>query len=316
MRSLCFFVFTTLLVLGTHLASGQNVSSIQWVPFNGSIPSNAVVGGVENGQPMYVGRVPYEGGVHPGKIIGGGFCNIGWGGKEYSVNQGFEVLTAAPNAVKWVEYNGSLPANAIQGGYNSAGGADPLYIAKAAYNGGEHCGKLWANACNIGWGGQEIVLKDKIYILVSAEIKGQAYTLEINYNGYGALNNTGTLNEIYMRVLDSNRSLLWDNASKAFTTPATAFTVNFTVERPVASILIRTSGDDAFWIDRMVLKKDNKEVMHWGVIGGKGWCLSTDANDGKTAPLKDFITPADGCKDCFEFLINGKYNACPFEGGQ
>ena len=142
------------------------------------------------------------------------------------------------------------------------------------------------------------------------------YTLQIDYNGYGALNNTGTINEIYIRVLDANRSLLWDNSFKTFTTPVTPFTVTFEAASPVGSILVSTNGDDAFWIDKVTLKKEKTEVMHWGMIGGKGWCLSTDANDGKTAPVKDFITPADGCKTCFELLINGKYVACPVEVGK
>ncbi|KAB2879282.1 DUF3421 domain-containing protein [bacterium] len=159
--AVCMF----LLIAGTNISAQQ--SDIQWVPYNGSIPTNAVVGGSENGQPMYVGRVSFEGGMHPGKVISGGFCNIGWGGKEYSFNQGFEILTAPANSVTWVEYRGTLPSNAIPGGYNDPGQVEPLYIAKHAYKGGEHCGKLWANACNIGWGGAEIVLNQKIFVLAT-----------------------------------------------------------------------------------------------------------------------------------------------------
>lgn len=147
----------------------SGITQAQWVAYTGKIPANAVVGGFENGQPLYVGRAPFEGGMHPGKVLtgAGGLCNIGWGGKEYSFAQGFEILTAPANSVAWVEYNGTVPPYAILGGYNDAMQREPLYIAKHAYMGGEHCGKLWANACNIGWGGQEIVLNQKIYILTS-----------------------------------------------------------------------------------------------------------------------------------------------------
>lgn len=141
----------------------------KWVPFTGVIPENAVVGGYENGQPMYVGRVAFEGGMHPGKVIAGGYCNIGWGGKEYSFDKDFEILTAPANAVTWVAYKGTTPANAILGGYNDAAKKEPLYIAKHAYKDGEHCGKLWANACNIGWGGAEVVLKNSIFVLAAKE---------------------------------------------------------------------------------------------------------------------------------------------------
>lgn len=140
----------------------------QWVAYTGTIPADAVVGGTENGKPLYVGRVPFKDGIHPGKILPGGICNIGWGGKEYSFNQGFEVLVAPPNSTMWVEYKGKVPADAVPGGYNDAS-KTPLYVAKHAYMNGEHPGKLWANACNIGYGGAEIVLKDKIYILVSVK---------------------------------------------------------------------------------------------------------------------------------------------------
>lgn len=155
------------------------MSPVQWVSFNGTIPANAVVGGSENGQPLYVGRMPFQGGVHPGKVLPGGFCNIGWGGKEYSVNTGFEILTASPNTTAWVEYRGFVPANAILGGHNDPGGLQPLYIARHAYHGGDHCGKLFANACNIGWGGQEIVLRDKIYILTTVGEAIQHGSMEV-----------------------------------------------------------------------------------------------------------------------------------------
>lgn len=152
-------------------AVGATVQAQQWVVYNGTMPANAVVGGTENGHPLYVGRMVFQGGLHPGKILPGGICNIGWGGKEYSFDKGFEVLTAAPNTVTWIPYIGSVPANAVPGGYNSPGGTDPLYVVKHAYLGGEHCGKLWAGACNIGYGGAEIVLKEHILLLVSVSPK-------------------------------------------------------------------------------------------------------------------------------------------------
>ncbi len=160
-------------VFGTMSSASPaiNKSATQWVPFNGTIPANAVVGGSENGMPMYVGRMAFQGGQHPGKIISGKFCNIGWGGKEYSFDKGFEVLTAPANSLTWVEYTGAVPTNAIFGGFNDEAGREPLYIAKHEYNGGVHCGKLWANACNIGWGGKEIVLNQKIYVLATAPTK-------------------------------------------------------------------------------------------------------------------------------------------------
>ena len=178
-------------------------SQAQWVPYSGTIPANAVVGGSENGQPLYVGRMSFQGGHHPGKILPGGICNIGWGGKEYSFDQGFEILTAAPNTVTWVEYNGSVPANAIFGGYNDPGNSQPLYIAKHAYNGGEHCGKLWDNACNIGWGGREIVLNERIYILTGVLSSNSGITF-YEHGGFQGASKTVTSDWDYSSNVEWN----------------------------------------------------------------------------------------------------------------
>jgi hypothetical protein len=82
--------------------------------------------GQENGEALYLCRAPFNGGVHPGKVVAGN-CNIGWGGKEETIGR-FEVFYAAlrsihsNNSVKfhlkngataslkifWVDYNGAL----------------------------------------------------------------------------------------------------------------------------------------------------------------------------------------------------------------
>lgn len=55
---------------------------LNWIPANGGfIPANAIQAGVENGKPLYVCQATFNGGLHPGKLIGQ-TCNIGWGGKE------------------------------------------------------------------------------------------------------------------------------------------------------------------------------------------------------------------------------------------
>lgn len=68
----------------------------RWVPASGgSVPPLAVVGGHEaNGSPQYVCRAYYNGGMHPGKVVGAN-CNIGWGGAEVTLPT-YEVLTSSP----------------------------------------------------------------------------------------------------------------------------------------------------------------------------------------------------------------------------
>ncbi len=67
---------------------------LSWIKSNGELPKHAIKAGTENGLDMYIGRVFYEGGTHPGKIFKAGenyICNIGYGGKELTLTT-FEVL--------------------------------------------------------------------------------------------------------------------------------------------------------------------------------------------------------------------------------
>ena len=52
---------------------------------------NAILGGSENGQALYICRASLEGGTHLGKLLAGS-CNIGYGGQERVVSQDIEVL--------------------------------------------------------------------------------------------------------------------------------------------------------------------------------------------------------------------------------
>jgi hypothetical protein len=54
---------------------------------------NTVVGGFENGHPLFVCLADYRG-QHPGKLVDG-TCNIGWGGRERRVHN-FQLLLYVP----------------------------------------------------------------------------------------------------------------------------------------------------------------------------------------------------------------------------
>ncbi|OMH79423.1 hypothetical protein AX774_g7156 [Zancudomyces culisetae] len=120
--------------------------TFQWVAAkNGKIPPNAVQGGVErDGKPLYVGRAFYKGGLHPGKcaphLEDGGFA-FGYGGKEVRLNEYF-VLCGDASKLRWVEQTGSLRISnfrPLEAGHEADGEA--LYVAKAAYEGGQVVGK-------------------------------------------------------------------------------------------------------------------------------------------------------------------------------
>lgn len=129
---------------------------------NGNIPYNAVVSGSEPGRPkMYVCRVAYKGGIHPGKLLPDlGGCYIGYGGKEYGFAN-YQVLTMSEDDFKWMfNFDGEIYEGTVIGG--SEPGRDELYICRANFKGGIHSGKLLTDkkACHFSWGGLEYLATD------------------------------------------------------------------------------------------------------------------------------------------------------------
>ena len=145
----------TILAATTALAAIVPVAAsaaVSWVPWHGAVPPGAVEGGFENGLPLFVCRAPYNGGVHPGKIVAGR-CNISWGGREIVV-AGFEVAVGAGH---WGLAADPAPANALVGGEENG---HPLLVCKAnlvldGVDRGFHSGKVVNGRCNFGWGGVE-----------------------------------------------------------------------------------------------------------------------------------------------------------------
>jgi predicted nucleic acid-binding Zn-ribbon protein len=134
---------------------------VKWVGASGgSIPSNALKGGMEHPpgkQTLYVCRAQFNGGTHPGKVrpaFRG--CNIGWGGREHAVRN-YQVLLNNPSFT-WVRAShGAIPNGAVKGGMEHPPGKQTLYVCRAHFNGGTHPGKVRPafRGCNIGWGGRE-----------------------------------------------------------------------------------------------------------------------------------------------------------------
>lgn len=139
-------------------------NSLEWVTIDRGdpLPSDIVTGGYQSRPPatLYICRAPYRGGAHPGKVFHGA-CNFSWGGDEIVVTSRYEVLTSR-HALHWAAGSyGSVPPFAIEGGYQHDG---PLYICQARYRGGMHPGKLYKEACLIGWGGREVAIPE-YYVL-------------------------------------------------------------------------------------------------------------------------------------------------------
>ena len=154
------------------LSYSATYAQLKWVPFQASMPAGAVMGGSENGVQLPGCRCNFEGGTHPGKVVGGR-CNIGWGGNEQSAAS-FEVLVNPENVeLNWVKAAGAtLPAGAIGGGSENSA---PMYIGRVNYNAGGqnlgvHPGKVLKSGsgyiCNFGYGGKEISVNREFEVLM------------------------------------------------------------------------------------------------------------------------------------------------------
>ena len=59
--------------------------------------------------------------------------------------------------IEWVAHSGELPSNVVIGGVETH---RSLAVCRADNRGAMHAGKVVDNACNIGWGGKELIIKD------------------------------------------------------------------------------------------------------------------------------------------------------------
>jgi hypothetical protein len=113
--------------------------------------------GLERNQPLYSCRVAYQGGLHPGKLVGSQ-CNFGFGGKEIQ-SRSYQILSFnGTTRYTWEQGNSANAGQALMGGQEASG--TPLAICRASYGGGVHPGKVVGNNCNIGYGGQELQLSN------------------------------------------------------------------------------------------------------------------------------------------------------------
>jgi hypothetical protein len=116
---------------------------------NNRFPNNAISGGEENGQPLFVCRASYMGGTHPGKVVADK-CNIGYAGKEVVLDR-YEVLTGNG---RW----GSQRMNFIGAFAAGSESGRTLYLCRGSFAGGVHPGKVVEGKCNIGYAGEEKIL--------------------------------------------------------------------------------------------------------------------------------------------------------------
>lgn len=127
-----------------------------WVAADsGSVPPSAFPGGEDNGEPIYVIRANFQGGLIPGKLLSShGTAYVPWGGAENACPQ-YEVLCDFGGT--WTQCNGAnIPSNAVTGGQSEDG--EPLYIGRVLHEGSLTVGKVQPShaVCYIPYGGGEL----------------------------------------------------------------------------------------------------------------------------------------------------------------
>lgn len=131
-----------------------------WIPAaNGEIPPNAVEGGFDGSDTLYVGRARHEDDLIPGKLHPThGVCYVAYGGGEHSYSE-YEVLCSTNG--QWVAVaDGNIPPNAVTAGQTADG--EPLYIGRANHDGTLTVGKVQPSheCCYISYGGEELMYKE------------------------------------------------------------------------------------------------------------------------------------------------------------
>jgi len=138
------------------------VEGVKWVSASGGeVPEGALVGGEDNGNPLYIARAEHSDAIIPGKLLAEhGVAYIPWGGEEHA-KESYEVLVMAEDAASWVDASGdTIPENAVQAGSSADGEA--LYVGRVTHEGALTVGKFHpSHACMyISYGGAEISYPD------------------------------------------------------------------------------------------------------------------------------------------------------------
>jgi len=141
-------------------SGGGRPGQVCWVAArNGEVPPRAFAGGEDNGEPVYVARANFNGGLVPGKLVAShGTAYIPWGGQENAVPE-YEILCDFPG--NWLACSGgNIPPNAVTAGQSEDG--EPLYIGRVVHDGSLTVGKVQPShgVLYIPYGGQEMSFQD------------------------------------------------------------------------------------------------------------------------------------------------------------
>lgn len=132
-----------------------------WVPAaNGEVHPQAVQGGFDGEEQLYIARAQHEGDLIPGKLHPShGVCYVPWGGEEHAHTE-YEILTAAGGSWIPMQEGAAIPPNALPGGQTAEG--EPLFIGRANHEGTVTVGKVQPShgCCYIPYGGEELAYRE------------------------------------------------------------------------------------------------------------------------------------------------------------
>ncbi|KAI6157853.1 carbohydrate-binding module family 12 protein [Pisolithus tinctorius] len=149
--------------------SGRYPGPVAWVLNEGKdIPRDAIQGGEERGERLYICRVYHEGGLMIGKacrVFKKGAV-IGYSHKEYHLGT-YEILVGDARAVRWVSVSGQFDVRKLGGARPVEGGREPdgtpQYIAQAPHQKAVHPGKAcetYGDGCFIPYDNGEKKVKE------------------------------------------------------------------------------------------------------------------------------------------------------------
>lgn len=144
-----------------------------------------------------------------------------------------------------------------------------------------------------------------LFLFFSTFLSAANYKIEIDFH-HTNLKHTNTKNNITIIYIDELGTILHsDNPQTIVSESQKIKTSSYSTNSKIQAIVLKTNGNDAFFIDQIILFKDGEILQKHGKEGGMGWCLSTDVND-SNGGWRNHLE--DKCEATRVFLMNNVNN--------
>lgn len=144
-------------------------------------------------------------------------------------------------------------------------------------------------------------------------LQAATYKIGIDFH-HPSLKFTGTRNAVTITFLDESGGMAHQETARGILAMKEKLkTFEYTTQRSLKAVVIKMEGNDAFYLDRLLVWKDGELIQEHGEEGGKGWCMSADDAD-TNGPWKNFLE--DDCRAARAFTIEEKINTINALGPQ